>query len=185
MNKKTKNLYPKRSRKILSDKSCNSVSHKGFNALFRQGEGLNRKRHQLSPARNTYGKAILNQRKHHRISMLATLELTLEGGYCLEGYIINVSYGGLGLYTKNALLAGTKIHIKFSYMNGLEEKFSETLLGNVVWCRPVGKLFGMGIQFKGLELTKHAKLIHYMEGSKTEKQALFNPFPPTTQTRGY
>ena len=84
------------------------------------------------------GNAVTNNRKYDRTSMLASLDLILEGGCHLTGYAVNMSFGGMGLYTQKIILAGTEIQIKVPFVDGTGIELFETISGTVMWCRPVG-----------------------------------------------
>ena len=116
------------------------------------------------------GNAVTNKRKYARASMSASVELTLEGHYRLEGYVVNVSFGGMGLYTQKIILVGTEIQIKISFVDGTGIELFEVLSGTVMWNRPVGQWYGMGIQFKCVDPVKHLMLIGYLAMAERTKE---------------
>jgi len=113
---------------------------------------------------------VTNKRKYDRASMLASLELILEGGYCLEGYAVNASFGGIGLYSPKALLVGTKIQIKITFVDGTGIELFEVISGTVVWCKPAGQLYSMGIEFINLDPVEHGMFKRYLEMAENIKE---------------
>jgi len=113
---------------------------------------------------------VTNKRKYARASRLASLELILEGGYCLEGYAVNASFGGIGLYSQKALLVGTKIQIKITFVDGTGIELFEVISGTVVWCKPAGQLYGMGIEFINLDPEEHGMFKRYLEMAENIKE---------------
>lgn len=81
----------------------------------------------------------------------------------MEAYSINVSNGGICLYTSQMLPVGTEVTIKLFYLDGVGEKSFETLEGTVRWYRQVGQMYGVGIELKALDPTTHPILLSMLE----------------------
>jgi Tfp pilus assembly protein PilZ len=95
------------------------------------------------------------RRKSPRVYMMVSSQLILRGEPPMEAYSINVSDGGICLYTRQMLPVGTEVTIKLFYLDGTGEKSFETLEGTVRWYRPVGQMYGVGIEFKALDSIAH------------------------------
>ncbi|MBI5407630.1 MAG: PilZ domain-containing protein [Nitrospirae bacterium] len=80
----------------------------------------------------------------------------------LSGYAINISSGGLSLYSDRALDINTELllTIFFKYDVG-EEK--EDVFGVVRWIKPVDGLFAVGVQFKGISQETHPMIFTYLD----------------------
>jgi hypothetical protein len=105
-------------------------------------------------------------RKNRRVYLMVSSELTIRGEPPMEAYSINASYGGICLYTKQFLPVGTQATVKLFYLDTILEKSFETIEGTVIWYRPVGQMYGVGIQFKNLNPKEHPQLISHLERSE-------------------
>jgi c-di-GMP-binding flagellar brake protein YcgR len=103
-----------------------------------------------------------DQRKKKRISMIAAAAVRPSpSGPPIEAYIINISYGGLGLYVKEPLEG--RVQTAISLRVGTGKRVTETVWGNVTWKNPVGSSYAVGISFEGLNPKDHRVLLSYLE----------------------
>jgi hypothetical protein len=80
----------------------------------------------------------------------------------MEGYTINISRGGIGLYLSTALELNTEVSLGLRFQMDGEEKL-ESMGGMVRWIRPIGHLFAVGIQFKDLKADRHPLTLSYVD----------------------
>jgi len=75
------------------------------------------------------------------------------------------------LYIPRQIAEGTDVIIRIIYSEGRPEKFAETILGTVRWCRPFGTWYGVGIEFKYLNPKEHGRLLNYLDqASRPEEE---------------
>lgn len=77
-----------------------------------------------------------------------------------EALLINVSFGGLGIYSKE-LIKG-KVHITFYFLDK-RTQFSETIWGEVVRIRKLGSYHVVGIKFIDLNVRNHKGILSLVE----------------------
>ena len=105
-----------------------------------------------------------NRRKYKRASMMNSAELILPGDQsATEVLVVNVSFGGIGIYIPKPLAERTGIILRILYSEGKSERVAESVPGTVRWCRPMGTWFGVGIEFKYLNPREHSMLLKFLE----------------------
>ena len=105
-----------------------------------------------------------NHRKYKRASMMNSAELMLPGDQrFIEVFVVNVSYGGVGMYIPRKVKEGTAVTLKILFSEGRSERVSEAVAGTVRWCSPMGSWFGLGIEFKYLNPREHSMLLKFLE----------------------
>ena len=107
----------------------------------------------------------MNRREGHRISLLGKVAIkAIVPEASLNGYAINISSGGLSLYTDRAFDINTELllTIFFKYDVGEER---EDVFGVVRWIKPVGELFAVGVQFKGIHPETHPMIFTYLDAT--------------------
>jgi len=110
------------------------------------------------------------QRKKKRVSMVAAAVVRQSPSYSpIEAYIINISYGGLGMYVKNPLDGRVQTAISLSVGTG--KRVTETVWGHVTWKKPVGSSYAIGISIEGLNPQDHRMLLSHLENWQTHDQA--------------
>lgn len=103
-------------------------------------------------------------RKYKRAIMMNSALLVPQADQnAIEVLIVNVSYGGIGMYIPKKLVVGTDVTIKILYSEGRPEKLTESVSGTVRWCRPMGSWFGLGVELKHLNPKEHVSLIKFIE----------------------
>ena len=111
-----------------------------------------------------------DQRKKKRVSMIAAAVIRPSpSGPPIEAYIINISYGGLGLYVKEPLEG--RVQTAISLRVGTGKRVTETVWGHVTWKKPVGSSYAVGISFEGLNPQDHKTLLSYLESWQAHNQA--------------
>ncbi len=80
----------------------------------------------------------------------------------IEAHIVNISYGGVGLYVKEPLEGRVQVAISL----GVEEDthIAEIVSGHVCWNRRlIGSSWVVGISFEGLNPKEHGRLLSYLD----------------------
>lgn len=89
------------------------------------------------------------KRKLRRRYMLAGVKVRPAlGGKWIEAVMLNISRGGIGLYSAEPLTKRAKVAVKITYMEGSTPTEAEEIPGMVSWVQPVGDKFGAGIMFE-------------------------------------
>jgi Tfp pilus assembly protein PilZ len=104
-----------------------------------------------------------NRRKHSRPTLLGKVALSLpqEEG-TMDGYTINISRGGIGIYLSRPLEMNTEADLILHFQLEDQEK-AEQIGGTVRWIKPIGDLFATGFQFRDLRQEKHPLIFAYLE----------------------
>lgn len=97
-----------------------------------------------------------------RVSYIALASVKTGSGVSpIEAYVINFSYGGVAIYSKEELEG--QVEITLYLENGKGETIPETLWGNVAWKKKVGSLIASGIEFGNLNPQDHSLTMAIME----------------------
>jgi hypothetical protein len=103
-----------------------------------------------------------DKRKRIRVSMVAAAVVKpnmLDSQ--IEAYMINLSYGGAGIYVKVPL--DGRVQLVISLRIGMGKPVAESVWGNVIWKRPVGSKYAVGIAFEGLNPKDHQMLLSFLD----------------------
>ena len=84
----------------------------------------------------------------------------------LLGYAINISRGGLALYTVSAFDINTELLLTIFFKYDLGEK-REDISGIVRWIKPVGDIFALGVQFKEIRKETNPMIFSFLEIDKS------------------
>ncbi len=80
----------------------------------------------------------------------------------VEAYIVNLSYGGVGLYVKEPLEG--RVQVAISLGVDKDTHVAEMVWGHVCWKgRLIGSSWVVGISFEGLNPKDHGRLLSYLE----------------------
>jgi|GEM_PF-2226675 len=98
-----------------------------------------------------------------------------------EAYSCNVCYGGIGFYCSSPVQVGKEILIKIFCTPDSNMELVETITGTVRWYKPIGKMYGAGVQFKELDPDQQPLLFSYIESAlrfhHTQPSVRRNPSP--------
>jgi hypothetical protein len=109
---------------------------------------------------------VTDQRKNKRIPIIAEATVRCEtSNNLINSYLINISYGGMGIYTKEPLSG--RVMIAIGLFGDSAEKIVETLWGNVIWKKSIGLMYATGISFEGLNPKDHGLLLSFLERAMT------------------
>jgi len=105
---------------------------------------------------------MINRRKYKRPTMIGLIDIKSEpGGSKVEAYAINISYGGMAIYSKQ-LLTG-RLQIKLYYEDGTGQRLGETVTGKVAWKRETGEWYAIGLQFDELNKKDHSMTLDFVD----------------------
>jgi c-di-GMP-binding flagellar brake protein YcgR len=106
----------------------------------------------------------MERRKYRRASIIGLVEIRKDPeGSFTEAYAINISYGGLAVYSKNPLTG--RVYVKLYFGDGTGKKIDETVVAQVVWQESVGSWYAVGLQFKGLNPQDHSMTLGFLKWS--------------------
>ena len=107
---------------------------------------------------------MLERRKYRRASMIGLVEVRKNPtDPPLEAYAVNISYGGMAVYSKDPLSG--QVYVKLYFVDGTGKKVDETVAGQVVWQEYVGSWYAVGVQFKGLNPQNHSMTLGFLKWS--------------------
>lgn len=105
----------------------------------------------------------INRRIYDRVFLLGKADIkSVNSGKSTSGYAINVSTGGLALYTEEAFEINADLRITIYFKFEIGEK-NEEVAGMVRWIKPVGNIFAIGIQFKDVSRETHPMIFSYLD----------------------
>jgi hypothetical protein len=100
-------------------------------------------------------------RKSERFPLTALAEVELPNGKSVPTYISNISRGGLGIYFREPLKAGTDLNIKLFYWASSGQMKSSKVDGRVKWSKP--GFFALGIALNELNTKEHDDLLEWID----------------------
>ena len=104
----------------------------------------------------------MEKRRHKRFSLagIATVLLDDDGdNKSIEGVLGSISSVGMGLYAHNPIEANKQVSIAISLISiggGIKDS---VLRGRVVYCKDLGKMYFVGIQFNEAINSKNQPLL--------------------------
>ena len=99
---------------------------------------------------------------------MATAQLIFPEESPVGAYTINVSQGGICLYTSQLVPADSDVMVKIFYPDHSPKDYAETIRGTVKWYRAVGNMYGVGIKFTSIEPDQHPVLLSILDRPDTE-----------------
>ena len=105
----------------------------------------------------------INRRAFERISLLGKVDIkSNDSGKIIPGYAINISTGGLALYSEAAFEINTELAITIYFKFDIGEK-NEDITGLVRWIKPIGDIFAVGVQFTEVSRETHPMIFSYLD----------------------
>ncbi len=104
-----------------------------------------------------------------RVYLMATAQLIFPEESPIGAYTINVSYGGICLYTRQLVPADSDVLVKIFYPEHAVKDYAETIRGTVKWYRSVGNMYGIGIRFSSIDPDQHPVLLAMLERPEAEE----------------
>ncbi len=103
----------------------------------------------------------VDKREHKRATWNGLVDIRKDPkGTPTEALLINVSFGGMAVYSKEPMKG--KIHITFYFLDG-RKHFSELLWGKAVRSRKIGSYHVVGIEFSDLNVKDHKGILSLVE----------------------
>lgn len=87
------------------------------------------------------------KRKLKRRYLLAEVELKTGDGSSMSAVLMNISSGGIGLYTAEPVSKKEKVKIKITYLENRKLREVEEIPGVVRWVQAIGSHHAAGIMF--------------------------------------
>ena len=113
-----------------------------------------------------------NRRRYERVAITSTALITvLRDGSVMApfgGLIMNISFGGVGICAMHAVELCTDIEVALKFVDIDGEMRQETIQGQVAWQTEMPPFYVFGVQFNGLNVRDHSKLMRYLEAQKKE-----------------
>jgi c-di-GMP-binding flagellar brake protein YcgR len=105
---------------------------------------------------------IKRKKENKRVSMIAAAVIRANlSGPPVEAHVLNISYGGAGIYVKEPLTGKVQIVINLTVAAGKQK--AETVSGKVIWKRPVGSWYVVGVSFDGLDNNEHTHILSFLD----------------------
>ena len=118
-------------------------------------------------------------RKSRRPILIASVGIQLpDRGPKLEGLSLDVSPGGMRIYSPKPLRMGICIILEITFEASHGKQVTETLSALVKWCKPERGMYAAGIEFKGLDTDLHPRLITFLEQTEPCRETIHD-------TKGY
>src|SRR3989338_7377485 len=106
---------------------------------------------------------IMEKRESERTNFnLKTVVIPKEGGRPIEFLHPNISWGGIGGYTRESAQEGGDVSVRIFFSQRSGETLSEEVFGKIVRARKDGNFIAIGIAFSGLDAASHPKLTSYL-----------------------
>ncbi len=104
-----------------------------------------------------------DRRKSKRVVITAVAEVTdLNDHETLEGYVANISTGGIGVFLLKPLKAGSQVEVKMSFYTNEGISDVQHVQGVVRRVEMFNNVYNTGIEFEGLDPKKDAELFSYL-----------------------
>ncbi len=106
----------------------------------------------------------MKDRKQDRVPVIAAAFIVSPNQLSspIEAYIVNISYGGVGVHVKEPLEG--RVQVAISLGIDQDKHVAEMVWGNVCWQgRLIGSSWVVGISFEGLNPKDHGRLLSYLE----------------------
>ena len=103
-------------------------------------------------------------RKKERVPVIASAFVVNPNqlGSPIEACIVNLSYGGVGLYVREPLEGRVQVAISLGFEK--DKHVAEMVWGHVCWKgRLPGSWWVVGISFEGLNPKDHGRLLAYLD----------------------
>ena len=108
----------------------------------------------------------VDDKKKKRVPIISEAVIMADSkGPLIEGYLINISYGGAGIYAKEPL--DGRVQMAISLIDSSGKKVVEAVWGRVTWKKSIGLMYALGISFEGLNPKSHTMLLSFLERATT------------------
>lgn len=107
--------------------------------------------------------AMEERRSAPRIGFNLRVRVIQTEGKAIELLRANLSWGGLGGYTRDPIQEGEAVTTEVFFVIRSGETISEKIPGKVVWAHQDGNFNAFGIAFSGLAAGSHPQLVSYLQ----------------------
>jgi hypothetical protein len=112
---------------------------------------------------------------YERVPVTGWVEiLEQDGAKPFDGYVLNISRDGMGLYATRMLRSGTNVTLKLYFLGQEGLETVEGLKGMITWCFESGRFITLGVRFvKPITAEISKDLMAYLEeGEKTVRERM-------------
>lgn len=107
---------------------------------------------------------MIDRRENQRSTFhLRTEVLLSDGKEQINLLRANISFGGIGGYTRDLLEAGGPADVRIYFSQRSGDPQGETIQGKVVWEKQDGNFRALGISFTALTQKEHPLLVSYLQ----------------------
>lgn len=107
--------------------------------------------------------AMQERRSAPRIGFNLRVKVIQKEGQAVELIRANLSWGGLGGYTRDPIQDGESVTTEVFFVNRGGETIPEKISGKVIWAHRDGNFNAFGIAFSGLTAGSHPQLVSYLQ----------------------
>lgn len=101
------------------------------------------------------------KRKHKRVPLYGTATLRVKDRErSLQVLPANISLGGIGLYSDDAIETQTGIIMNISFVSAEGEAQADSLEGEVIYVKKIGDIYFLGIRFSEEINAENAPMLH-------------------------
>ena len=104
-------------------------------------------------------------RLYKRSGVMAVTDVTTHAGETFEALIGNLSRGGIGLYSDQALTPGRNVQLRLTFLTEDGLSGGEVVEAAVRWCRKVRNHHAVGLEFRNVSPDTHPGLLALIERS--------------------
>lgn len=105
----------------------------------------------------------MDRRKDNRLSFQSGIEVVLEDTRAVEALRPNISWGGIGFFTRDQLPETGSVKIRITFQNREGGLQHETIRGRLAWARQEGNFTAAGISFDGIDRETEPLLFAYLQ----------------------
>jgi c-di-GMP-binding flagellar brake protein YcgR len=108
----------------------------------------------------------MERRKYDRIRLLGQAEIRQSGiDHPIQAHILDMSYGGMQLYTKESITGTVKILLcNFKDLeSGAEKWANEIIKAKVIQCKKKGAGFSVSVEFDALDSENHNRTLAFLD----------------------
>ncbi len=109
----------------------------------------------------------LQRRRFERIEITSTASLTvfseLSPTVKMEGTVVNISQGGVGLCLKEIIHPDTRIEVELTFIDTEGNKCVESIQGQVMWKKVIKPHVLIGVHFGSLDEEAHPGLVRSLK----------------------
>lgn len=106
--------------------------------------------------------SMINRRRHKRVSLLKEIDVSCNNKGDIKGLIVNISRSGMVIYSNRPISAGNEIVVKLPFIDEYKVDRVETLMGDILWTKPLEDFYAIGIKFKSINEHDHFMLLAYL-----------------------